>query len=224
MPLNDFNDYDDYWKRRVTQGVSHTVIPRYTWVAERIPDGDSVIDIGCGDGAFLAYLKSRNPASPLFGIDISEEAISHLKERGIDGVRTDGTIPLRKLVDRDFDIVVLMEVLEHMSEAEAFFKEVLALNPKRIFVSIPNVGYLPYRLRLMFGGRFPATTILYHIKEHLRFWTVNDFRQWAGVMGCDVARCAGQENSRSAFGRFLARRFPSLFSYQVIYELTPKAI
>ena len=221
MPLNDFDGYDAYWAQRITDGVPD-VLPRFVWIASRIPEGASVVDVGCGNGAFLAYLKSRNPALSLFGVDIAEAAVTCLKQHGINGARIDGTKSLRNLVGHDVDIAVVMEVLEHVDEAEALFNEVLALNPKRIFVTIPNAGYLIHRLRLMFGGRFPVTSIAYHVKEHLRFWTVKDFRQWAAAMGCDVTMCVGQEWRREPLRRFLTRRFPALFAAQVIFEVVPK--
>ena len=223
MPLNDFNNYDGYWAQRSNDGLVNNVLPRHKWIADRIPDGASAIDIGCGDGSFLAYLRSRNPASSLFGADISAVAIARLKERKIEGVRIDGTKPLRELAGRDFDFVTLMEVLEHTVEAEALFTEALAFNPKRIFVTIPNTGFIMYRLRLMFGGRFPVTTIVYHMKEHVRFWTVKDFKQWAAAVGCKVTACAAQEGCYNPLIRFFHLRFPALFASQVIYEIIPFA-
>lgn len=221
MPLNDFDGYDAYWAQRITDGIPE-VLPRFAWIAARIPKGASVVDVGCGNGAFLAYLKSRNPTLSLFGVDIAEAAIKCLKQCGISGAQIDGTTSLRNLVGHDVDTAVVMEVLEHVGEAEVLFKEVLALNPKQIFVTIPNAGYLIHRLRLMFGGRFPVTAIAYHVKEHLRFWTVKDFRQWAAAMGCDVVACVGQEWRREPLRRFIIRRFPELFAAQVIFEIVPK--
>jgi len=221
MPLNDFGDYDNYWTQRLATGLPGTVLPRYQWIADRIPDGASVIDIGCGDGAFLAYLRSRNPSSTLFGVDIAATAIARLKERGIEGARIDGSTPLRGVANRDMDVAVLMEVLEHTVEAEALFKEALSFTPRQIFVTLPNAGFIVHRLRLMFGGRFPVTTILYHVKEHVRFWTVRDFRQWASAMGCHVTACAGQAGGRNPLSRLIVQHFPSLFAAQVIFELTP---
>jgi hypothetical protein len=46
MPLNDFKDYDDYWTQRTGNSPSQTVLHRFISIADRIPDGATVVDIG----------------------------------------------------------------------------------------------------------------------------------------------------------------------------------
>ena len=98
-------------------------------------------------------------------------------------------------------------------------RQVLELNPDRIFVTIPNVGCLKHRLRLMFGGRFPITTIVYHMKEHLRFWTVRDFEQWVECFGLEVCSIHGQYSYGDRLVRYAVKKYPSYFAPQVVYEL-----
>jgi methionine biosynthesis protein MetW len=221
MPLDDFPDYNEYWNRRSRDTPSPDVLHRFVSVADRIPDGMSVLDIGCGDGAFLAYLKNRRTRCSVFGMDISAKAVALLQQRGIEGVAITHPDQLRKHTARDFDYVVLMEVIEHVHDAENLFRQALQFKPKMVFVTIPNAGYLMHRLRLMFGGRFPLTFIVYHVKEHIRFWTVKDFVQWTESLGCATRRYAGQERSKNPLRNFLIRRFPALFAAQMIYEVEP---
>jgi methionine biosynthesis protein MetW len=222
MPLNDFKDYDDYWTQRAKTSPQQVVLHRFVSIADRIPDGSSVIDIGCGDGAFLAYLKEHRPKSIVFGMDISANAVSFLKKREINGAAITAGKSLREIAGRDFDYVVMMEVIEHVHDAEGLFLQALRFNPKTLFITIPNTGYIMHRLRLMFGGRFPITYIIYHMKEHIRFWTVKDFIQWAESMGCKVVCYRGQEKTINPLRLYLIRHFPSLFAAQMIYEVEPK--
>ncbi len=53
MPLKEFADYDDYWEQRGRQEPKY----RFVWVADRLPDQGMVLDAGCGDGAFLEYVR-----------------------------------------------------------------------------------------------------------------------------------------------------------------------
>jgi hypothetical protein len=101
-------------------------------------------------------------------------------------------------------------------------RQVLALQPKRVFVTIPNVGFLVHRLRLMFAGRFPITSIFYHMKEHLRFWTVKDFHQWARHLDMVVCSYHGQVDRPDKVVNWLSRGAPSLFADRVVYELEPR--
>lgn len=216
-PYDEFGDYDAYWKLR--NDKAGRILHRYEVVAERLPNGARVLDIGCGDGDFILYLSTARPDVEAIGVDVSKVAVERAVSRGVNCRVVDSTMPLSSQVEGEFDYVVLMEVLEHIVDAEAVVRQAIAFAPKRIFITIPNMGYFMHRLRLMFGGRTPTTFILYHMREHVRFWTVKDFLQWANVMELEVCDYLGQLRSlRSGMG-VLVRWWPSLFATQMIYEL-----
>ena len=221
MPLIEFQDYDQYWDFRSENRPPADVLHRYVTITDRIKNGESVIDIGCGDGAFLQYFHDRNPQSRVYGVDLSQKAIDLVKQRGFEGAVTSDARPLQEQIGATFDNVVMMEVIEHVHDAEDLLRQALALEPKRIFITIPNVGFILHRLRLLFGGRFPITVIIYHVKEHIRFWTVKDFVQWAKAMQCEVADYVGQEQTSNPMHLWLMRIWPSLFAGQLVYELKP---
>lgn len=223
-PLQEFANYDAYWTARMRDGKRATVLDRHRIISRLLPDNANVLDIGCGDGAFLRFLRTTHPASHLLGADISETAVAALRESGIDGQCIDPGIPLTSQITGHWSDIVMMEVIEHVVDAENLVRQALALHPKRIFITIPNAGFLIHRLRLMFGGRFPVTTIVYHMKEHVRFWTVKDMRQWAKYMGMRVRSYHGQVDRPDKIVNWLARLAPGLFAAQLVYvlELHPK--
>ena len=223
MPLNEFRDYDEYWDKRGSDHAKPQILHRFVDITNRIEAGTSVLDIGCGDGVFLAYLMEKKPACEVFGLDLSVKAVAALQARGIAGRVIEEGRALRQLVDRDFQNVVMMEVIEHVHNAEGLLAQALAFNPKRIFITIPNAGFFVHRARLMFGGRFPVTAIVFHVKEHIRFWTVKDFYHWADHHGCEVIACVGQERTTNWLKLFLLRLSPALFAGQVIFELRRKS-
>jgi methionine biosynthesis protein MetW len=223
-PLEEFHDYDQYWEARVRDGRQEPILDRYRTIAKLLPTNASVLDIGCGDGAFLRYLRTCRKDCRLAGADISSVAIEELRASGITAWPINKTTPLQEQLSGFWDVVVLMEVIEHVPDAEELIREVLGLRPSRIFVTIPNVGFLPYRLRLMFAGRFPITSIFYHMKEHLRFWTVKDFLEWAPSVGTTVVSYHGQVDRGDSLARWMGRRFPSLFSDRMIYELSVNGV
>ncbi len=215
MPLNEFRDYDEYWEKRKNVPLLH----RYQVVADRINDGSRVIDIGCGEGTFLEYLLSKKSNCRVFGLDVSSVAIRRLREKGIHGAVI-GEVEPSSIFDGECDYVVLMEVLEHVQDAEGLFLTAATFKPKSIFVSIPNSGYILNRLRLLFG-RFPITAIVFHMKEHIRFWTVRDFKEWTYHLGWYVHSCVGQERAQKCLPRMLLRIWPEMFANQVIFEVRP---
>lgn len=214
MPLADFRDYDDYWEKRGKQEPKY----RFVWVAGRLPDHGTVLDVGCGDGAFLEHVRERKPGLSLLGVDGSEAAISKLRAKGLDGevVKDLNTPDLSRF--HDVDVIVAMELIEHLPEPELLMAEFLKTRADVFHITIPNMGFIVSRLRLALGGRMPLTAIVYHIKEHLRFWTVRDFHQWADHCGFEVVEFAGQNGFAG-----LWRVWPSLFARQMIYVLCRKS-
>ncbi len=213
MPLAEFRDYDDYWEKRGRQEPKY----RFRWVAGQLPDRGTVLDVGCGDGAFLEHVRERKPQLHLLGVDASAAAIGKLRAKGLEGevVRDLNTPDLSAF--RDVAAIVAMELIEHLPEPELLMKEFLASRADVFYVTIPNLGFIVNRLRLALGGKAPLTAIVYHIKEHLRFWTVRDFHFWTDHCGFRIEKYVGQNGF---FG--LWRIWPSLFARQMIYVLRRK--
>lgn len=182
MKLDDFGDYNEYWKKR---GVSRELARRDFWIAENLPETGTLLDVGCGDGVFLAYLWGVKPGIDARGIDVSAEATKRARARGFNA-------QTKPYEHGHFDYVVFQEVLEHIADPEKWFKILRdEIRPALVFVTIPNAGMWKNRLRLLFG-RFPHMSARYHAKEHIRHWTVADFKQWAKHYGFTVLKIAGQ--------------------------------
>ncbi|MCP4107102.1 MAG: hypothetical protein GY749_16440 [Desulfobacteraceae bacterium] len=79
-----------------------------------------------------------------------------------------------------------MELIEHLPNPEVLMENIKCVNAKRYYVTIPNLGFIENRLRLSLGGKMPITRIIFHIKKHLRFWTVRDFKYWSEHLGYKV--------------------------------------
>lgn len=208
LPMQDFPDYDGYWARRDDE----TVIPRWQVAAACIPDGASVLDVGCGTGGFLSHLREVRPHCRAQGVDISPRAVAVAVERGHDAFVADlvvDDIPGR------YDVITCFETIEHIAEAEVVLQKIRDACDGTILMSLPNFGFIDHRIRLALFGRFPDTNIKFHVKEHIRHWTVTDFKVWAERYGLEVVRVQGQYGSR----KLPWRRFPGLFSRQLIYTL-----
>jgi methionine biosynthesis protein MetW len=199
-------EYDRYWQAR----GRHSMQPRYSLFSELVGSGSSVLDIGCGDGFLLQYLKNEKNAR-VCGIDISEEAVRLARERNIE--TTVGDI-LEIDIECVYDYIILSEVLEHFDKPEAVIAKLKGKFRKALLISIPNIGYYKHRLRLLFG-RFPIQWV-WHPAEHLRFWTVADFRLWLRQFGL-------KESVVLASNGFpiLRQILPNLFGDQVIFAVPP---
>lgn len=209
-PLREFSDYDDYWTER---GSTNHVFRRWVLAADLLPQEGTVLDVGSGSGEFLTYLRSRRPNLKLSGVDISERSAEMTRAAGFDARAID---LLKESLPQKFDFITCLEVIEHIPDAEIVVGRLRDACEKRLLISIPNVGYIGCRLRLLVFGRFPLTNCVMHIKEHVRFWSVRDFREWSSQLGLRVV------SYRSARGLGPMQRFwPSLFASTVLYELEP---
>ena len=87
-----------------------------------IPDGATVLDVGCNSGAFLRRLAEGKRGITAKGVDVSEKVVALAKEKGLDVSLGDGeSLPFP---DASFDYVVLMEVLVHVHEPLKMLKEI----------------------------------------------------------------------------------------------------
>jgi methionine biosynthesis protein MetW len=142
---------------------------------ELIDPDSTVLDIGCGDGGFLSYLRAHKEVREL-GIDISAVAVEQCASRGLN-VRNATLFDLRSECvcnERLFDFVVM--VIEHVPNSEGFLRTAWELTGRRLIISFPNIAFWPHRLRLLLG-RNPVQWV-YFQAEHLRFWSLPDFLDW----------------------------------------------
>jgi len=207
--MRDYSGYDDYWQKR---GTLNAIFRRWEIAAAIVPRDATLLDTGCGTGEFLQYLKSVRPDVKAEGADDSHEAIAMTQSLGFSVRQLD---LVRDSVESAFDIVTCFEVIEHISEAEHALRTLKSAFRKQLIVSIPNIGYIGSRIRLALFGRFPITNCQLHIKEHLRHWTVLDFKEWIALEDLRVVRIEGQYGPR-----WLPwRRFPSLFAKGIVYVI-----
>lgn len=207
LPYQEFGNYDDYWQQR--KSVAYTA-RRWQLAADEIESGSSVLDIGCGSGEFLEYLVSRKGNLQVEGTDYSSEAVRMAAEKGFSTKPYDVT---SGTLDSMYDYVTLFEVIEHVPDAELALKNIKNAFRNQLIISIPNVGYIGSRLRLAVFGRYPITMCVFHVKEHVRLWTVKDFKEWMVMEGLVVTKIEGQYGP----SWLPWKRFPNLCSSGLVY-------
>lgn len=185
------NDYEYYWTKRFDpeSGGLYTGrrIRKFKEIIKLIERNSSVLEIGCGDGILLEMLiKEKLAASNVLGVEISDYALNACRTKGINVKRIDA-LDIDSLKDlRDFDYLIMADFIEHITNPELLLKLFEQKIKKGIVISIPNTGFLIYRLRLLFG-KFPMQWSKGEsIGVHLRFWTYRDFKWWINSLGFAV--------------------------------------
>lgn len=159
-------------------------------VAEMVEPGSRVLDVGCGDGALLAYL-SRQKGVDGRGIELSMDGVHQCVAQGLSVIQGDAETDLKDYPPGAFDYVILSQTLQAMREPRTVLETMTRIG-RRAIVSVPNFGYWRIRVQLLLTGRMPVTeTLGYQWWEtpNIHFCTIKDFVVLAEDMGIRIERC-----------------------------------
>jgi len=215
-PISLAIDYDRYWERKRGSNMGYLSafqLDRVKAIAEVMPEGVSVLDVGCGEGTILQYLIEHK-AVDAHGVDISERAVAHCRAQGLDVWLADVTRPDVLDALGEYDYIILSEIIEHLPTPEELLEGLQSHVRQAFIISVPNTGYIWHRLRLLLG-RFPLQWLA-HPGEHLRFWTHLDFLWWANWLGYRVQAAIPYQGTPG-----LKRLWPNLFASGMLYVLEP---
>src|SRR5829696_5758319 len=145
-------------------------------IADMIEPGTRVLDIGCGDGALLAYL-AREKSVDARGIELSQSGVNACVRHGLSVIQGDADSDLDAFPNDAFDVVVLSRTLQATRQPRHVLEALLRIG-KRAIVSFPNFGFWRVRLSLMFRGRMPVTELLnspWYDTPNIHLCTIRDF-------------------------------------------------
>ncbi len=123
-------------------------------MAELVPVGSRVLDLGCGDGAMLAYLQQARGCTG-YGIEIDDANVLACVKRGVNVIQLNLDEGLSLFDDASFDVVLQIDTLQHLRNAEVMLRETVRVGRVGI-VAFPNFAHWPNRLSVL-RGRMPVT-------------------------------------------------------------------
>ena len=147
-------------------------------VSRLIEENSRVLDLGCGDGCFLAYLKKEKNASVL-GLELEQEKILACIANGVPVIQRNLNRSLSFADDKSFDYVILSHTLQELENPEKILAEIVRVGKKAV-VSFINFGYFPNRMQLLLSGRMPRNKFLPHEwynTPNIHLGTIADFQQ-----------------------------------------------
>ncbi|HSZ74766.1 MAG TPA: methionine biosynthesis protein MetW [Rhizomicrobium sp.] len=203
--------------------MSNGLRPDLAAIAEMIPQGARVLDIGCGDGALLEHLVATKNVDGR-GLELSQQNVNACVTRGLPVVQGDADTDLGDYPAQIFDVVILSQTIQATRSPSKVLRHLLRIG-KLTAVSFPNFGHWRVRLGLLVNGRMPRTHTLdypWHETPNIHLCTIADFTALAEEMGASVERAlALGENGRTrvmhphAWG-------PNLFAEGAIFLLRSK--
>jgi methionine biosynthesis protein MetW len=190
----------------------------YTLIETLVPDGASVLDLGCGDGDLLAELIARKHVRGS-GVEISQAAVEACVARGLSVFHGDLDEGLADYQDGSFDIVILSFSLQQLRRPRLVVREMARVG-RKIIVSFPNFAHWSIRLQLALRGHMPMSAELpyqWYDTPNIHLCTLNDFRSLCQEEGLRIER----ELYLHTFARQAPKlRVPNLTARIAIFAVT----
>ncbi len=181
-------------------------------VAELVPVGSRVLDLGCGNGEFLAHLRDQRQCSG-YGIEINDANVLACTQRGVNVIQLNLEEGLALFEDQSFDVVLQLDTLQHLRNTEKMLRETARVGRIGI-VSFPNFAHWPNRLHVV-SGRMPVTKVLpyqWYDTPNIRVATYADFEVLARKNGLRILDAFGIQAGASV------RRWPNLLASVAVFK------
>ena len=155
-------------------------------IANWIPTGERVLDLGCGDGKLLRYLRETRGIDG-YGVEIDPESVLGCIRNDVDVIQIDIEGGLSGFEDQSFDHVIISQALQAMRATERILSEMLRVADEAV-VSFPNFAYRANRAAIA-DGHMPVSEDLpyeWYETPNVRFFTIVDFEALCANLGIEI--------------------------------------
>ncbi|MGJ7545131.1 methionine biosynthesis protein MetW [Variovorax sp. LT1R16] len=183
-------------------------------IARLVPEGARVLDLGCGDGALLDLLQ-RERGCTGYGVEIADGNVLQCIRRGVDVIQLNLDEGLAMFDDATFDVVLQIDTLQHLRNAEVMLRETARVGRIGI-VAFPNFAHWPNRLSIA-RGRMPVTRRLpyqWYDTPNIRVGTFKDFEVLAEKNRLRVLDAFGVQQDREVRWLPNARAGTAVFKFE----------
>ena len=181
-------------------------------IARLVPEGSRVLDLGCGDGALLDYLQKNRGCSG-YGVELADTNVQACVQRGVNVLQLNLDQGLTLFGDQSFDVVLQIDTLQHLRNAEVMLRETARVGRIGI-VAFPNFGHWPNRLSVL-QGRMPVTRRLpyqWYDTPNIRVGTFADFAALAEKNKLHVLDAFGLQDGQEV------RWLPNLMAGTAVFK------
>lgn len=181
-------------------------------LANLVPMGVHVLDLGCGDGAMLAYLQTHRQCTG-YGVEIDDAKVKSCVAAGVRVLQLNLDEGLTMFDDNAFDVVLQIDTLQHLRNAEVMLRETARVGRIGV-VAFPNFAHWPNRLQVL-QGRMPVTKRLpyqWYNTPNIRVGTFTDFEVLATANGLHIADSFGLHAGR------VRRWLPNALSSTAVFK------
>ena len=191
-------------------------------IADLIPEGARVLDLGCGNGLFLKYLVETKHIRAL-GIDISQEAIIQCIDTGVPVIHGDLNEKLDFIKDQSFDYVILSCTLQEMVYPHRLLQEMLRIGRNAI-VGVINFGHIRNRFQLLFSVNMPVSKRLphqWHSTPNIHLGTLKDFKHLCRELDFKILKTIPLSAQNRKEHR-LSRLWPNMLAVNCVFMIAKR--
>lgn len=182
-------DADDGHQSDDTPAHARDIRADFHVIRSLIDANSSVLDVGCGDGTLLAYLRRALDIQGC-GLELSEDGVRQSVSRGLNVIQGDAQKDLSIYLDQSYDYAILSHTIQAMSNPRNILEELLRVGKKAI-IALPNFGHWSVRWSLLLKGRMPVTKAMpyrWYNTPNIHFCTLVDFEILCEGMGIQIER------------------------------------
>jgi len=183
-------------------------------IARLVPEGSRVLDLGCGDGAMLEHLQRVRRCTG-YGVEIDDANVLACAKRGVNVIQLNLDEGLSMFEDGSFDVVLQVDTLQHLRNAETMLAETARVGRIGI-VSFPNFAHWPNRVSIL-RGRMPVTKRLpyqWYDTPNIRVGTFKDFEVLATKNRLAILDAFGLQDGREVRVLPNARASTAVFKFE----------
>jgi methionine biosynthesis protein MetW len=178
-----------------------------------------VLDLGCGDGSLLNYLKLKKNVNGI-GLEINADDIQSCIAKGVNVIEQNIDKGLTNFQSNSFDTVLLAQTLQASSKPDLLIDEILRIGEHGI-ITFPNFGNWKSRLSLASNGRMPVSKFMPHNwydTPNIHFCTVKDFDDLCVEKNVRILARTVVDSQHQ--GNWAMKAWPNFLGEIAIYHIT----
>ncbi len=186
-------------KKSVSLQLDGNIRHDYKLIASMVEEHTKILDIACGDGDLLYYLKQQHHIRGQ-GLEISMEGVRNALSKGLSVVQGDADNDLDDIPDKAFDYVILSQSLQALYRPRHVLEQIGRIG-KKVVVSFPNFGHWKLRSYLALRGRMPVNPTLpweWYNTPNIHFCTIKDFVILVKQLGFQIEQAYGLNHNHQS--------------------------
>lgn len=189
-------------------------------IAEKwIQPHSRVLDLGCGDGTFLAQMQQKYQVHG-YGLEIDQEKIAVAISRGLNIIQQDLNLGLSRFTDQSFDTIIMAQALQAVDAPDVLLRDMVRVG-KQAIITFPNFAHWKTRSFLALKGMMPVSEALpymWYNTPNIHLCTFRDFEALCAENGIKILnRLAVNGNQQD---NMLSKYIPNLFGEVAIYHVS----